>query len=58
MIDPSKLRAEVVHEPGTHGEVEDFPHLYGHLDPDAVAAVVAFPPLEDGSFELPADLPD
>lgn len=56
VLDASGLRSEVVFEPGSHGESELFPHLYGELNLDAVRRVVAFPCADDGSFALPADL--
>lgn len=58
VIDPERLESEVVFEPGSHGESEDFPHLYGPLNIDAVVDVVTFPCLDDGSFVLPANLPE
>jgi len=56
VIDRSKLRADVVYEPGSHGEDELFPHLYGQLDLDAVSRRVDFPCGADGQFVLPSDL--
>ena len=53
-IDPSGLRADVVYEPGSHGEDELFPHLYGQLNIDAVTEVIDFPCSPDGGFVLPA----
>ncbi|NNC79025.1 MAG: DUF952 domain-containing protein [Acidimicrobiales bacterium] len=55
-IDPARLEAEVVYEPGSHGEAELFPHLYGQLNIDAVDDVIGFPCEPDGSFVLPAGL--
>jgi len=55
-IDPARLKAEVVYEPGSHGEAELFPHLYGRLNIDAVDDVIGFPGEPDGSFVLPAGL--
>ena len=55
-IDPGRLRSEVVFEPGSHGETELFPHLYGPIDNDAVIDVIDFPVGPDGRFELPAEL--
>ena len=56
VIEPGALRADVVYEPGSHGEDEHFPHLYGPLNLDAVVAVVDFPCRADGHFELPPDV--
>lgn len=56
VIEPTLLAADVVFEPGSHGEAELFPHLYGPLNVDAVTDVVAFPSQADGSFVLPEAL--
>ncbi len=58
VIDPERLTSEVVYEPGSHGESENFPHLYGPLNVDAVISVVDFPCGGDGTFALPAGLPE
>lgn len=50
------LTSELRYEPGSHGEEELFPHLYGPLNVDAVVDVHAFACLPDGSFELPEAL--
>lgn len=56
VIDPARLNAEVRYEPGSHGEDELFPHLYGSLNCDAVVGTFGFRPNADGSFSLPAEL--
>ena len=35
---------------------EEFPHIHGQLNLNAVAEVMDFPPNEDGTFALPAAL--
>ncbi len=55
-ISVAALTAELRYEPGSHGEDEMFPHLYGALNIDAVQAVHGFGCLPDGSFELPREL--
>lgn len=52
-IDPDRLAAELKYEPGTHGEPELFPHLYGPLNVDAVVEALDFAPGEDGAFVFP-----
>jgi uncharacterized protein (DUF952 family) len=47
------LRAPLRYEPGDPGSAELFPHLYGPLNADAVAAVLPFAEGPDG-FALPA----
>lgn len=55
-IEPARLRAEVRLEPpdmtipAAHEVAELFPHLYGPLNTDAVAAVIEFSPDETGKF--------
>jgi len=57
-VDSDKLRAELKHEPPYEGDQsgETFPHLYGELNLDAVAAVHNFEPSEDGTFAYPATM--
>ncbi len=35
---------------------EDFPHIHGQINLDAVVEVLDFPPSEDGTFALPESL--
>ncbi len=61
-IDEHRLAAPLRYEAPAMapGERRDgrFPHLYGPLNLDAVTRVVDFPSEPDGSFRLPADLPN
>ena len=54
-IDPEKVNAPIVYE-DCYETGQEFPHIYGALDVDAVTAVIDFPPREDGSFVLPEEL--
>jgi uncharacterized protein (DUF952 family) len=62
VVDPARLRAELKYEPPVHpnpdqpldtAPAEVFPHLYGPLNPDAVARVVDLEANKDGTFSLP-----
>lgn len=50
-IDPERLKSELKYEPA-HGE--DFPHIYGPLNVDAVSAVELVRPDDSGRFHYPA----
>jgi uncharacterized protein (DUF952 family) len=52
VIDPGRLTARLVYE-DCYETGQPFPHIYGPLNLDAVTRVVPFPPLADGTFELP-----
>ena len=54
LIDPGKLAAELRYEPIADGQ--EFPHLYGELNLDAVSQVLPFSPEPDGSFIWPKAL--
>ena len=56
VIDPSKLKPEVRWEAGTDKTDELFPHIYGHLNLEAVDRVLDFEPGPDGIFHLPVPL--
>jgi len=56
VIRVADLDGELIFEPGSHGEEDDFPHLYGPLNTNAVIATIDFPCRDDGSFELPEGL--
>ena len=43
-IDPERLEAPVVEEPGEPGSDELFPHVYGPIDPAAVVATTVLHP--------------
>jgi len=51
-IDPSKVRAEIRYEDAPDGS-GTFPHIYGPLNADAVARVVAYRSNDDGLFGEP-----
>lgn len=50
-VDTERLLSELRYEEGRPGE--QFPHLYGPLNLDAVAGIFGFPQGPDGSFKLP-----
>src|SRR5215212_4327082 len=52
-IDTRRVEAEIRYE-NCEGGQEEFPHVYGALNPDAVVRVLAFEPGEDGSFAMPS----
>jgi uncharacterized protein (DUF952 family) len=54
-IDSDKVQAEVKYE---YAAGENYPHIYGPLNVDAVLKVVEFEPGADGKFELPEELRD
>jgi uncharacterized protein (DUF952 family) len=54
VLDPTRIRAEIRYEGAPGGE--QFPHVYGPVDLDAVVRAVPFPAEADGSFRLPAGL--
>jgi len=54
ILDPQKLAAELRYEPIADGQ--EFPHLYGELNLDAVTQVLPFSPETDGSFIWPKSL--
>ncbi len=55
-IDPAKLTSPLRWEPGVDLTAEDFPHIYGPINLDAVYNVLDFKPNPDGTFGLPEDL--
>ena len=48
-IDTDRVGAEIKYE-NCEGGQENFPHIYGPLNPASVVRVMAFEPGEDGSF--------
>ncbi|MEG4046354.1 DUF952 domain-containing protein [Microcoleus sp. Pol17_C1] len=52
-IDSDKVEAELKYE---YAAGENYPHIYGPLNVDAVLKVVEFEPGADGKFELPEEL--
>lgn len=56
-VDTEKLKPELKWEPASlPGGAQDFPHIYGPLNLNAVIEVIDFPPEPDGAFALPAAL--
>jgi uncharacterized protein (DUF952 family) len=53
VIDPARLGARVIDEPGDPGSAETFPHVYGPIEVDAVTRVIDFRPGPDGRLALP-----
>jgi len=54
-IDKSLLNSKVIDE-DLYEAGQDFPHIYGELNWDAVKMIHNFPCLDDGSFELPSSI--
>lgn len=54
-IDPAQVTAEVRFE-DLYDAGEDYPHIYGPVNIDAVIQVLDFDPEEDGTFRLPEKL--
>jgi uncharacterized protein (DUF952 family) len=52
-IDPTRVCVQVCWEPGTDAPEELFPHIYGHLNLDAITRVLEIDPKSDGSFTFP-----
>jgi uncharacterized protein (DUF952 family) len=56
-IQTQRLNVELRYELAT-GTDQQFPHIYGPINLDAVTAVVDFgPDADSGTFQLPKDLP-
>ena len=57
VIDTDALTADLRYEvPEGEDTTEQFPHLYGLLNLDAVTQVLSFQPGADGAFALPPEL--
>jgi uncharacterized protein (DUF952 family) len=54
-IDPGRVAAPIRDE-NLEGGADQFPHIYGPLNLDAVCQVIHFVPGPDGRFELPREL--
>ena len=52
-VDTNKVEHEIKYE-NCEGGDEEFPHIYGPLDPGSVLRVMDFKPREDGSFAMPS----
>lgn len=54
-IVPERVAAPIIYE-DSYGRDQEFPHIYGTLNTDAVEQVIPFPVNDDGSFHMPAAL--
>ena len=54
VINEDKVKNAVVYE-DLYNEGQEFPHIYGTLNLNAVEKVIAFPCNPDGTFSLPAE---
>ncbi len=52
-VDPERLHAPLKYEAPGDFDGQQFPHLYGPLNTDAVVNVFDFPARRDGNFDLP-----
>jgi uncharacterized protein (DUF952 family) len=55
VIDESLVQAEIRYE-NLEGGTDLFPHIYGHLNLDAIIRVIDFSPGKDSTFELPEEI--
>jgi uncharacterized protein (DUF952 family) len=56
-INPQKVLSEIRYE-NLLGGIDQFPHVYGNINLDAIIRVVQFPPSERGDFQFPESLLD
>lgn len=56
-IDPQRLKSRVVDEP-VAGTDEEYPHIYGPIDLEAVVEVTPLAERPDGTLALPSLTPD
>ncbi len=56
-IDENKVKEPVKYE-DLYNLNEDYPHIYGPLNLDAVVRILPFLPTNDGIFQLPKELGD
>ena len=54
-IAPEAVTAPIIYE-DSYGLGQNFPHIYGVLNTDAVTQVIPLPAKNDGSFSLPDTL--
>ena len=52
-IDTHRVEAEIKYE-NCEGGQDNFPHIYGPINPGSVVRVMAFEPGEDGRFAMPS----
>lgn len=52
-VDVTHLQAELRYEPSLHTPEQQFPHLYGPLNLEAVVRVLELSTNPDGTFRLP-----
>ncbi|GAB4214775.1 MAG: DUF952 domain-containing protein [Roseiflexaceae bacterium] len=57
VIDPALVAAPIVYE-DSYGSGQEYPHIYGPLNLEAVKRVLDFPVRPDGGFDLPPELAD
>ena len=51
ILDEELLASELIYEKASNGQ--NYPHVYGPLNVEALVKFYDFPPRDDGSFELP-----
>ena len=54
VIEPGKVSAKILWEPGSDKPDEMFPHIYGSLNLDAIIRVLDLDENPDGKFYLPS----